>query len=82
MSVTVLLTEISTAIVSILKILLPGVAGAFVETFDAIAFTTNGDATTMTAAFGWIVLASILSLGIWLVRLIVNKAFGGSATRA
>ncbi len=81
MAFTSLLTDLATAIVSLLEILLPGAVGAVVQTFDAFAFTTSGDSTTMTAAFGWIVLASVLSLGIWGVRLLIGKLFGGSKTR-
>ena len=64
MAFTSLMTDLASAIVSLLEILLPGAVGAVVETFDAFAFTTTGDTTTMTAAFGWIVLAGVLSLGI------------------
>ena len=80
MQFTALLTDLATAIVSLLEILLPGVVGSVVDMFDALAFTTTGDTTTMSAAFGWIVLASVLSAGIWVVRLLVGKIFGGSKT--
>ncbi len=81
MGVGTLLTEVSEAIISVLKIVLPGAVEAFVQMFDSLAFTQNGDATTMTAAFGWIVIASIVSLAVWGVRLLVGKAIGGR-TRA
>lgn len=81
MQFTALSTDLATAIVSMLEILLPGSVGAVVQMFDALAFTTTGDTTVMSAAFGWIVLASVLSAGIWGVRLLVGKIFGGSKTR-
>ena len=44
MAVGNLLTELGSAIVAFLQTFLPGVVEAFVGTFDALAFTGEGDA--------------------------------------
>lgn len=77
MGIGVLLTEITSAAVSALQTFLPGVANAFVSTFDAVAFTGTGDDTQMTAAFGWIVIGSVITLGGWALKKLTHKAFGG-----
>lgn len=78
MAVGNLLTELGSAIVAFLQTFLPGVVEAFVGTFDALAFTGEGDAAKMTAAFGWLMIGAVFSLGIWLFKVICHKAFAGN----
>ena len=78
MGVGTLLTELGSACVSFMQTFLPGVVSSFVDTFDALAFTGTGDDAQMTAAFGWIVIGSVLGLGVWAFKKLANKAFGGN----
>lgn len=68
-----LLTSLGTGIVDFIKILLPGAAETVVQTFDSIAFTTNGDVTTISAAFGWLIAGGLTFLGISLVKSLCSK---------
>ena len=78
MGITTLFTELGSAIVAFLQTFFPGLMTSLVQTFDAFAFVKDGDSTQMTAIFGWIVVGSILGLGIWLIKKIGNRAFGGN----
>lgn len=75
MGFTELLTDLGTGIIDFIKILVPGAADTVVQTFDSLAFTTNGDATTISAAFGWLVAGSLVFLGIGLVKRLAAKLF-------
>lgn len=77
MGVGSLITELGSSIVSFLQTVLPGVMTAVVDTFDVLAFTGTGENAGMTAVFGWIIMGSVLSLSIWLLKKVSNKAFGG-----
>lgn len=77
MGVVSLLTELGSAMVSFLQTFLPGVVTAVVQTFDTLAFTsTEGGQSEMTAVFGWMMIGMIITLGVWLFKLIGRKAFG------
>ena len=75
MGFTELLTDLGTGIIDFIKILVPGAADTVVQTFDSLAFTTNGDVTTISAAFGWLVAGSLVFLGIGLVKRLAAKLF-------
>lgn len=78
MGITTLFTELGTALVSFLQTFFPGLMKSMVDTFDAFAFTGTGENAQMTAVFAWIVVGSVLGLGLWLIKKIGNKAFGGN----
>lgn len=73
MGFTQLLSDLGTGIVDFLETVLPGMAGTVVQTFDALAFSSNGDTTTISAAFGWLVAGGLVFLGIGLFRRLFRK---------
>lgn len=75
MGFTELLTDLGTGIIDFIKVLVPGAAETVVQTFDKLAFTTSGDVTTISAAFGWLVAGGLVVLGIGLVRKLSAKLF-------
>lgn len=74
MEFTQMLTDIGTGIVDFMETVLPGMAGTVTKTFDAFAFSSTADgSTTVAAAFGWFIVASVVGLGIGLFRRLFKK---------
>lgn len=75
MGFTELLSDLGTGIIDFIKIIVPGAAETVVQTFDSLAFTTAGDVTTVSAAFGWLVAGGLVFLGIGLVKRLAARLF-------